>query len=199
MTTVLLTGFDRLFGAAIDSGLDSWTVVGNVADVATLFATVLALFGLVTAWLSRPRVTVTADAMSPDWMRIQVAHSKGSNSARNLNLNWGGLNDRGVAMFGDGSSLWGPVLVAGDSGSIEFFDSAGMSYGSEPGPREIRIEVKKPNGLIVSVSWQRPVFSWLRTQRVVLWTTKQRAAGKKPTILRGFQAWRVFKKAMKVE
>jgi hypothetical protein len=198
VTIVILGTLLPMTSAQADAIANDWNIVGNVADLATLFATILAILGLLTAWLSRPRLTVAANAMSPDALMIRVAHSKGSNSARNLNLSWGGLNADGRAMFGDGSSLWGPVFVAGDSGSITFYDPAGMSWGSPPEPHEIRIEVKKPHGLVVSVSWQRPVLSWLRTQRVVLWTVTERAAGTQPRVLEGARAWSQFRKAMKV-
>lgn len=162
----------------------------------TILAALVAFFGLLTTWLTRPHVEVTANSWDENSANVYLVHAKGSSPARNLYFGWGALDENGIARSGDGGYPWVPTLISGDSRFISVFDPDQVHHQGEPSDHEMRLPINKPFGIIMDLSWQRPMLPWLRTRRVVLWTQADRAAGKPPTVLKGRAAERAYRVAM---
>ena len=137
--------------------MDGWIIFGRVADCLTVAAALIALFGVLSAWLSRPRLMVSFQYDGGSSATFYVFHKTGAQPARNLFLGWGALDQNGTAVFGDGSSPWESVLLSGDSRSATFYDPLQHFFGSPPHDREIRREVGGMYGLVVDVTWQHPL------------------------------------------
>jgi hypothetical protein len=179
------------------ASVDGWSVVGRIADIVTIVAALIAFFGVLSAWLTRPRINVSAYSHDGNSAFVNVEHVKGSSPARNLYLAWGGLDEHGSARFGDGANPWVPTLLPGDSRSLHIFDPGSVSFGSDPSDREVRLPISKPFGIVMDISWQRPTLPWLRSRRVVVWTQTARAAGEVPKVLKERAAARAYADAMK--
>ncbi|GAA4063675.1 hypothetical protein GCM10022282_26450 [Agromyces indicus] len=176
--------------------MQAWSSIGQAADLLTIVAALLAISGAMSSWLTRPRVSVTATARGADSAQVYVTHVGGSRPARNLYYGIGILDDVGAARSGDLSSPWHLELVPGASYYFEIFDPENVVFAGPKGERETRIPLKRPSGLVLDVSWQRPLLPWLRTRRVIVWSVSDRGSGRHPRVLRGRKAARVFDSAM---
>lgn len=174
--------------------MDAWTVLAQIANVVTIFAALIAFFGLLSTWLTRPRIKVTADAWDPNSARINVWHSKGLSPARNFFLGQFTLGEDDIALAGE-DMPWVSTLIPGDSRFISIYDTDEVVHSGKRNKRETRIRIEKPFGFIMGVSWQRPILRWLRTRQVVLWSQEERANGKTPVVLKGRKAARIYKAA----
>lgn len=175
--------------------MDGWGALGRIADVVTILAALLAFFGLLTTWLTRPRIEVVTSMLGRA-LYVSVQHTKGSSPARNLYLGLGFLDDHGIARAGDGLMPWASALLAGDSRLLVLYDPEDMTFGNEPNDQEMRFPLGPTSGVIVDISWQRPILPWLRTRRVLLWPRVDRAAGRLPALLKGRAAERAYRFAM---
>lgn len=172
-----------------------WVVFGRIADAVTILAAALAFFGLLSTWLSRPRVEVTAYSTGPTDAYVNLTHVKGSSPLRNLYYGMGILNADGVAMAGGDGPLT-PTLLAGEGWYFRLYDPEVLTIQGDPQPKETRITTKRPWGVILDLSWQRPLLPWLRTRRVVVWSQEDREAGMAPVVLKGRAAQAAYSKAM---
>ena len=176
--------------------MQTWSVLGPVADILTILAAMLAFSGAITSLLTRPRVVVSATSDDPLAAFIAIQHDRGQRPARNIFRGEGVLDENDIAQSGEGAGPWLPVLNPGDYRNIHVFDPAQYFFGGEPNERETRMPISLPYGLILDISWDHPVLPFLRTRRVVLWTSSERFAAKPPTVLRGRAANRAFRIAM---
>jgi hypothetical protein len=117
-------------------------VIGRVADVLTIFAAAIAFFGVGSAWLSRPRLTVTADADDANSARIVLAYQKGSSRARNLYYGWLSSDEKGIVHSGDGPNAWRPAIIPGETQLVEVFDPDEVHHMDKPGDHETRLCIK---------------------------------------------------------
>ena len=183
--------------------MDGWITTEHVADVLTIAAAGLAFLGVMSTWLSRPRITVSATANDANSAFVWLSHAKGSSPARNLYLGFGVLDDHNVAQSGEGSGPWYGILLAGESRTIEIFDPMQSFHVTSDGKpasassTQTWFQVSKPDGVILDLSWQRPMLSWLRVRRVAIWTKQSRANGKSPVILTGWRASKAYSTAFK--
>ncbi|GAA1955050.1 hypothetical protein [Agromyces allii] len=157
--------------------METWVALGRVADLVTLLAAALAFSGLASTWLTRPRVSFTAQWDSKDLATLRVQHFKGASPARNLYLGYAKFDESGALRSGELSSPWLATLVPGEAHTITLFDPKGATFGSPPSATERRIPVPQLGGIVVDVSWQRPMLPWLRTRRVYVWRAKSALLG----------------------
>lgn len=171
--------------------------VSPTADILTIVAALIAIFGLAATWFSRPRVTVSTMNSQSDSATIFVVHRSGANAAQHFFKGFGALNSEGYAVFGHGAEPWFESLVPGDSRALTFFDPAQVFYSGDPWIGETRTALGPEFGFIVDISWPRQMLPWLRHSRVVVWTLENRRAGLPPAVLKGRKARSVYRKAMK--
>ncbi len=165
--------------------MDFWAIFGRTADGLTIVAAVIAFLGVASSWLSRPRLTISAHAISPDSAVINILHSAGSSPARNIFVGWGMLDFGGRAVSGDGPNPWVSVLMPGEYRMVSIYDPTHFSFGGDPDDHEMRQGIPREFGFIADLSWQRPMLPWLRIRRVVVWTVEARAVGSSPIVLAG--------------
>jgi hypothetical protein len=175
--------------------LSFWVVFGRVADALTIIAALVAFFGVLSTWLSRPRVEITTHCSGPTDSYVTLTHRAGSSPLRNLHYGMGVLNEDGIAMAGGDGPLT-PTLLAGESWYFRLYDPDILTIQGDPRPKETRISAKQPWGVILDLSWQRPLLPWSRTRRVVAWSQSDREAGRPPVVLKGRAAARACAKAM---
>ena len=178
-----------------------WIALGRVADVLIIFAALLAFFGALATWLSRPRLKIepvlTGRSTSTT---ILVRHEKGMLPARNVRLRWAALNVKGAAVRGDGESPWMAEMYPGSYRTLVFYDATEHFFADSPDPRfEHRQEVPKSEGILIEVSWQRTVLSWLRVRRVIVWAQADRIAMHPPKVMRGLVGATAFDRATRVK
>lgn len=165
-----------------------WEFIVWAANGLTIIAGVIAVFGVTSSWLSRARVGVDAFASSSDSATIHVSHLKGASPAMNLFMGFGALDEAGRARSGEGTGPWVPALLPGLGRSLTVYDPKTSFFSGGPHAEETRLELPMPLGLIVDITWQRPMRRWLRDRTVVLWSCEARANAEKPQILRGRKA-----------
>lgn len=176
--------------------MDSAVLVGWIANILTIIAASIALFGVAATWFSRPQLEVTAHANGSSGATIGLFHTKGSAPASNIFLGWGaGVGDDGVAMMGDGQMLWTSILVPGSGKNLVIHDPAQWHLLSPPREDETRLEIGPEGGFVAKVSWQRTMVPWLRTNYVVHWSNSARKAGQSPVVAKGRTASQIYESA----
>lgn len=168
----------------------------SLADILTIVAALIAIFGIGATWLGRPRVRVHLSNSGAGSASLSVHHEKGVRPAEHFFLSFGALNPQGRAVFGHGAEPWFESLVPGDTRSITIYDPAVVSFSGGPGIGETRTELDRDYGFIVEFSWPRPLLVWRRQSRVVLWSRERRREGLPPVLLKGHKARAAYKVAM---
>lgn len=176
---------------------DAWLVFGRTADVLTVIAALIAIAGIASAWLSRPRLSITVDSDSS--LRVHVRHVTGAAPARNLAYRQVMLNDGGEPHAGDGFIPWASALAMGEFKLLEFFDPASHFYSSPPRDFETRMPLPAGHGVVLMIEWQRHMAPWLRTSRVVVWNPKGTLGAHKPVLLKGRKGRAIYARAYRHE
>jgi hypothetical protein len=174
---------------------DGWSTVSHWADLLTIAAALIAFVGVLSTVLSMPRLSFVTNYASPDLASLSVFHSKGSSVARNISIGIEFLEADGKARSGDGR-IGGDnrELMLGSSIWIQVHDRS-VTMSPTVSTSELRIELDKPRGFLLTVTWQRPLLPWMRARRIFRWTQAERAAGTKPVLLAGLAARRAVKAA----
>jgi Thioredoxin len=159
---------------------------GVVANSITVFAGLIAIAGVVWAFLGRARLAVTTQFFLPSVapsLTIGVA-SVGSNPVRGLELNFGLLDDNGFSMMGDGL-VARPALSRGETVTVIGYEPDETSFGSAPRDGEFRFEIGPGEGWYLNLQWQSPLFPWRRSSRTFAWPPARRFACDLPQELAG--------------
>jgi hypothetical protein len=190
---------DRLAGLASSGRLqpvDEFMVTfGLIANVITVVAGLVAIFGVVWAILGRAKLSVNTDVtpgLTPS-LDVRVS-STGSNPVRDVELAVGALDDNGFALWGDGAGRRS-ALNRGESLAVTAFDDATTSFGSPPHEGEHRHAMKPGEGFYLTVQWRSPLFPWRRKSRTYAWPPALRFASRRPKLLRWQAESRFFKRA----
>ena len=169
----------------------------SIADYATIVASVIAVAGVVAIWLSRPRVAVDVQVDNQNSASISVRHRKGTAPIRSLHYALIGLNEAGESRYGDGMGLWAPEIVEGSWALLSLYDPAEVQWSGELRDFELRRDVTGEYGVLVGLSWQRPLLPWLRAYRTVIWPLTVRREGGPMQVISGRAAKRAFERASK--
>lgn len=175
-----------------------WIIAGNVAAVATVVATALALYGIVSTWLTRPRVKLRIDGdnhLDPSFARtdatIVLANEGRSQSLRNVSYAYAATKD-GKPEFGDGVVPWVTEWPAGYWRRIHIYDPEVLHFGGEAREEEERLILPAKHGVVLDLRWGGPMAPWRRVRRIIQWTEADRDAGLPPVVVkgrRGRRAW----------
>lgn len=160
---------------------------GIVANSITVLAGLIAVAGVVWAFLGRARLEIgpqTYGGSVAPTLTVIVT-SVGSNPVRALQLGFGLLDDNGYSMMGDGQMAAAAGLNRGESVTITAYEPTEMSFGAEPREGEFRFEIGAGDGGFLTVQWQSPLFPWRRSSRTLAWPPSQRFGGELPQELVG--------------
>lgn len=158
---------------------------GLAANAITVLAGLIAIAGVVWAILGRARLSVTpllSPSLAPS-LTLSIT-STGSNPVRDLEISAGTLNDNGFSMMGDGVGARA-ALNRGEALTVEGYESAEHSFGSEPRDGEFRFEIQPGEGFYVKVQWRSPLFPWRRLSHTYAWPPLRRFASEVPEKLTG--------------
>jgi hypothetical protein len=176
---------------------DAWLGFSRAADVLTVVAAAIAILGVISAWLSRPRLTIHP-FISQSVLTVSIINSRGSRPAYNLDWIWEGLNDLGEARHGTGEP-WQNALHPGEGRTLYLYPvDTQLDYATDP--RDVTLPHLLPDeGALVVFRWKHPVVTWVRAWAMLLWTRDAREASQPPELLRGIAAWRAYRAAHKYE
>ena len=168
---------------------------GFVANVITVVAGLVAIFGVVWAILGRAMLTVNTDVNpGPAPSLVVRVSSTGSNPVHDVELAVGALDDNTFALWGDGAGRRS-ALNRGETLTVTAFDDATTSFGSPPFEGEHRHPMKPGEGCYVTVQWRSPLFPWRRKSRTYAWPPALRFASRQPKLLRWQADSRFFERA----
>lgn len=145
------------------------TWVAAVADWATLLAAAIAIVGVVSIWLARPRVAIDARDHGGGSGSVHVSHKKGTAPIKALHYAIIGLDESGTPFFGDGLMLWVPELVEGGRALLRMDDSGDPDGDQRPNV-EHRAHLHNAPAILVGLSWQHAFVSWRRSYALVRWS-----------------------------
>lgn len=168
---------------------------GMVANSITILAGLIAIAGVVWAFLGRARIDVTPQFIDPSIapsITLMIS-SVGSNPVRALEVIVGVLDDRGFSMKG-GDIGYRATLNRGESLSLHVFEKGEVSFAEQPREREHRFEIGAGEGFYLSVQWQSPLFPWRRSSRTYAWPPARRFAHEDPEVLAGQKELRFLKR-----
>jgi len=159
---------------------------GLVANSITVLAGLIAVAGVVWAFLGRARLAVTPQFFIPSVAPsiTMAVTSVGSNPIRGLELSVGQLDDNGFSMVGDGLATR-PTLNRGETVTVMGYEPEETTFGSEPRDGEFRWGIQPGDGWYLTVQWQSPLFPWRRSSRTYAWPPVRRFACDLPEELSG--------------
>ena len=168
---------------------------GMVANSITILAGLIAITGVVWAFLGRARLDVTPQFIHPSVapsISLMIS-SVGSNPVRALELIVGVLDDRGFSKKG-GDIGHRVALNRGETLSLIVFERGEVSFGEQPRAGEYRFEIGTGEGFYLNVQWQSPLFPWRRSSRTYAWPPARRFASEGPEVLTGRKEIRFLKR-----
>jgi hypothetical protein len=172
-----------------DASGPGWTVLARVADVVGLIAFATVVVGIASTYFSRPRLNISAISSGGEFMSAWIAYGeKGSRAALNLNVAFATIDEEGRARSGDGSIWRASALLRGEGEWIIIYDGDAMQVNRDPSANVVQLEVKRPLGAMLTVTWDNSLLPSLRSRRVILWTPDARASGRSPRVLAGREA-----------
>jgi len=157
-----------------------------VANFITVLAGLLAFAGVVWAILGRAQLAVAPQFFQPSvapHLTMGVS-SVGSNPIRDLEVNYGLLDDNGQSSKG-GDLATRITLSRGETVTVVGYEPAELSFGSDPREGEFRVEIKQGGGWYLNVQWQSALFPWRRASRTYSWPPTRRFASESPEELAG--------------
>ena len=170
-------------------------VFSFIANLITVIAGVLAIAGVVWAYLGRAQLEVTSHVgTGPMPTMTLTVTSTGANPVRNIRLVAGTLDENDFSMRGDGAGSRSS-LDRGRGMSVIGYEPAQTHFGSAARKGEHRLKLEHGDGFYVTVQWQSALFPWRRASRTYSWSPQRRVASEGAETLRGRKEIRFLERA----
>lgn len=165
------------------------------ADVLTIVAAGIALWGIYAVFRSRPRVSIAVTDFGRYAVSIRIRNDEGTEPLRDVLVAKGMLNGEGTLTSWDGSGQWVPIVGPNQALLVLIFDPDETKVTGTARPHELNHPVGRGAGVLMEITWRDPLVPWKRVHRAIRWTLDERAAGILPTTLRGRAAKRALRAA----
>lgn len=150
-------------------------VLTQAANWITIAAGLIAITGLVAAFLSRPKISIQTFATGPS-LTVSI-ENHGGRPARNVSVGRVLLNPNDTSNAGDGEYPIATELHRRQHATVTLFEDGQVFYADSPREREERIPVPVGGTGLIPVTWQSGIIPWRQTGRLVVWST-----GRQPVI-----------------
>lgn len=150
-------------------------VLTQVANWITIVAGMIAIVGLLAAFLARPRVTVQTFGTGPSL--IVSIENRGGRPARNISVGRALLNADDTSNAGDGEYPLATELHRRQLATVTLFEDGQVFYADDPRDREERIPVPAGGTALIPITWQSGIIPWKQTGQLVVWST-----GREPVV-----------------
>lgn len=164
------------------SGLDAAVV--QVANWMTILAGLIAIVGVTSAFLSRPRLEIRVAHFTN--VTISLSNARGGRPVKDITVSQSIMDLRGRPLRGDGHMSLVTSLHRGEFAQIELHDPDDCIHMDPPREKEIRFDLRPGEVALIPITWQSVIVPWMRTGRLVMWRH-----GREPKILE----WRSTRRA----
>lgn len=170
-------------------------VMAIAADVLTIVAAGIALWGIYAVFRSRPRVSIDVSDFGRYAVSIRIRNDEGTEPLRDVLVAKGLLDEDGFLTTWDGSGQWVPSIGPKQMLIVLIFDPEETQMQGEPRSHELYHPIDVPAGALMEITWRHPLVPWKRVHRAIRWTLSERAAGTLPKTLKGRAAKNARNKA----
>lgn len=165
MSTVCPYGHFRAWAVLRVSTFDA--VVVQVANWMTIVAGVIAIIGVTSAYLSRPRLQIRLTHSTN--VIIPLSNPRGGRPVKDITVSQSIMDRQGRPLRGDGHMLLVSALHRGEFAVIELHDPEDCIHMDPPREKEIRFEVRPGEIALIPITWQSAILPWTRSGRLVIW------------------------------
>lgn len=145
-------------------------VVVHVANWMTILAGVIAIVGVASAYLSRPRLELRVMHVVDATMNIHLSNARGGRPVKDITVSQSIMDQQGRLLRGDGHMSLVTSLHRGEFAQIELHDPDDCIHMDPPREKEIRFDLRSGEIALIPITWQSTIVPWLRTGRLVIWS-----------------------------
>lgn len=162
------------------NALDASVVL--IANWLTIIAGLIAILGLMSAFLSRPRPEVNVRRDRHNVM-ISLGNSRGGRPVKDVAVSQSIFDTEAHPLRGDGHIPLASALHRGEVVWVELHDPAQCHHSDAPRTGQMRLDLRPGEIAVVPVTWQSGILPWLRSGRVII-----ARSDRKPKIRRWIRA-----------
>lgn len=142
-------------------------MVVQIANWTTIAAGVIAIGGVVSAYLSRPRLELRLSHSAN--VSVNLSNGRGGRPVKDITVSQSILDPQGRPLRGDGHMPLISALHRGDFARIELHDPDECIHMDPPQEKEIRFDVRPGEIALIPITWQSAILPWTRSGRLVIW------------------------------
>ncbi|MEJ1922736.1 hypothetical protein [Microbacterium sp. KHB019] len=151
----------------------------------TIVAGVIAIIGVASAYLSRPRLEIRLTHSAE--VTIHLSNARGGRPVKDITVSQSIMDQQGRPLRGDGHLPLVSALHRGEFAATELQDPDECIHMDPPREKEIRFDVRPGEIALIPITWQSAILPWTRSGRLVIWRH-----GSEPKMFKWSRTYRAY-------
>lgn len=139
----------------------------HLANWITIIAGMIAIAGIASAYLSRPRLEIRVVHFGN--VTVTLSNARGGRPVKDVTVSQSIMDEQGHLLRGDGHLALVTSLHRGEFAQIELHDPDDCVHMDPPREKEIRFDLRAGEIALVPITWQSSILPWTRSGRLVVW------------------------------